>query len=77
MKNEKVFVSHYNNVEELFEDGMDKEILDEKHYVYGKSSMKPSEIKEGFTIIEVEGSSDTPVFLDSQKEEMERYLEGN
>ncbi|HLR59953.1 MAG TPA: helix-turn-helix domain-containing protein [Pseudogracilibacillus sp.] len=72
---EGTFVTYYNNVNELIDDGMDIEILDEKFYVFGNKYMKPSEIKEALTIVEVESSDDTPIFLEGQEDELKNYFD--
>ena len=72
---EGTFVTYYYNVSELLADGMDKEVLDEKHYVFGNKDMKPSEIEGPIAVVEVEGSDDTPVFLAGQEDELKRYFD--
>lgn len=75
--NDKVFVSYFENVNELLDDGVDKEVLDEEFYVFGNPEATPSKLEEPFIIIEVEGSVDTPIFTAERKEEVLHYLEGN
>lgn len=76
-ENEKVFVSYFENVNELLDDGMDKEVLDEEYYVFGNPNAVPSELKESFIIVEVSGATDTPIFTSDSKEEVLHYLEDN
>ncbi len=68
------FITKYNNVEELLNDGMDVEVLNEKHYVYGHKEMIPSEIKGAFTLIEVIGADDTPIFLEEDSHMIDEYM---
>ena len=72
---EGTFVTYYYNVGELLADGMDKEVLDEKHYVFGNKDMSPSEIEGPIAVVEVEGADDTPIFLEGQEDELKRYFE--
>lgn len=76
-ENEKVFVSYYDNVSELVDDGMDLEVVDENHYVFGNPNAAPSELKEPFIMIEVESSSDLPIFVEDRKEDVLIYLKDN
>lgn len=76
-ENEKVFVNYFDNVNELLNDGMNKEVLNETYYVYGSVDTKPSELEEPFIIIEVESSVDLPVFTEEYKEEVMHYLKGS
>lgn len=72
---EGTFVTYYYNVGELLADGMDKEVLDEKHYVFGNKDMSPSETEGPIAVVEVEGSDDTPIFLEGQEDELKSYFE--
>src|SRR5690625_3486498 len=77
VENDKVFVSYFENVQELLDDGMDKEVLDEEYYVFGNSNAVPSELEESFIIVEVSGAMDTPIFTADSKEGVLHYLEDN
>ena len=75
-ENEKVFVSYYNNVSEILEDGVDQESLDETYFVWG-SEQKPSGLQEPFIIVEVSGAVDTPIFTEDYADRAIGYLEDN
>src|SRR5690625_2019132 len=75
-ENEKVFVSYYNNVSELLNDGMDEETLDENCYIWGMDG-KPSHLGEPFVIVEVSGATDTPIFTAEYADQLIDYLEDN
>lgn len=75
--NDKVFVSYFENVQELLDDGMDKEVLDEEYYDYGNPETTPSKLEEPFIIVEVSGATDTPIFTADSKEDLIHYLEDN
>lgn len=75
-ENEKVFVSYYNNANEILEDGIDKETLNETYYIWGNES-KPSELQEPFIIVEVSGAVDTPIFTEEYADKAVDYLEDN
>ena len=77
VENVKVFVSYFENVQELLDDGMDKEVLDEEYYVYGNPEAIPSKLEEPFIILDAAGSGDTPIFTAERKEEVLHYLEDN
>ena len=77
VKNDKVFVSYFENVKEIINDGMDKEVLDEEYYVYGNPETTPSKLEEPFIIVEVSGATDTPIFTADSKEDLIHYLEDN
>ena len=76
-ENEKVFINYYDSVNDLIDDGMDKDILDENYYVFGNPNAAPSGLQESFIIIEVEGSTDLPIFTADRKEDLLHYLEDN
>lgn len=77
IKNNKVNISYYCSVGDLLNDGMDAEILDENWYVFGNKNAKPSELNESFVIVEVEGTSDLPIFTHERKNELLKYLQEN
>ena len=76
-ENEKVFVNYYDNVNDLIDDGMDKETLDETYYVFGNPNAVPSELNESFIIVEVEGSTDLPIFTKDRDHKVMNYLKDN
>lgn len=76
VENDKVFVSYYQNVNDLLTDGMDEETLDENYYIWGMDG-KPSHLGEPFVIVEVSGATDTPIFTAEYAERLIGYLEDN
>lgn len=75
-ENDKVFVEYHESANELLQDNIDKDVLDEKWFVWG-SETKPSELDQPFIMIDVESSENLPIFTEDRKEDALHYLRDN